>query len=79
MMKSVKRFSASVYACRADRNMDDFLRIQQELLLWVLEAVEATGTALALPTQASVDYVFSSTPNQIGTLSTQEVAPGSRG
>ena len=41
MMKSVKRFSASVYACRADRNMDDFLRIQQELLLWVLEAVEA--------------------------------------
>ena len=78
MMKSVKRFSASVYACRADRNMDDFLRIQQ-VLLWVLEAVEAAGTALALPTQASVDYVFSSTPNQIVTLSTQEVAPGGRG
>jgi len=78
MMKSVKRFSASVYACRADRNMDDFLRIQQELLLWVLEAVEATGTALALPTQASVDYLFDSASNQIGTLAAQEVAPGRR-
>jgi len=58
--------------------MDDFLQIQQELLLWVLEAVEAAGTALALPTQASVDYTFSSASNQIGTFSAQEVAPGSR-
>jgi MscS family membrane protein len=65
-----------VFAYVLTRNMDDFLRIQQELLLWVLEAVEAVGTALALPTQASVDYVFSSTSNQIGTPSAQEVAPG---
>ena len=67
-----------VFAYVLTKSMDDFLRIQQELLLWVLEAVEAAGTALALPTQASVDYVFSSTSNPIGTLSAQEVAPGSR-
>ena len=67
-----------VFAYVLTRNMDDFLQIQQELLLWVLEAVEAAGTALALPTQASVDYTFSSASNQIGTFSAQEVAPGSR-
>ncbi len=35
---------------------DEFLRIQQELLLGVLDAVAAAGTALALPTQASIVY-----------------------
>ena len=35
---------------------DEFLRIQQELLLTILDEVAAAGTALALPTQASVDY-----------------------
>ena len=35
---------------------DEFLRIQQELLLRILDAVAAAGTALALPTQASVVY-----------------------
>jgi len=35
---------------------DEFLRIQQELLLTILEEVAAAGTAQALPTQASVDY-----------------------
>jgi len=35
---------------------DEFLQIQQELFLRVLDAVEAAGTALALPTQASIDY-----------------------
>lgn len=35
---------------------DEFLKIQQELLLLILDAVEAAGTALALPTQASVTY-----------------------
>ena len=67
-----------LFAYVLTRNMDDFLRIQQELLLWVLEAVEAAGTALALPTQASVDYVLSSNSNPSGTLSAQAVAPGSR-
>jgi MscS family membrane protein len=35
---------------------DEFLKIQQELLLTLLDEVAAAGTALALPTQASVDY-----------------------
>jgi MscS family membrane protein len=35
---------------------NEFLRIQQELLLGVLDAVAAAGTALALPTQASIVY-----------------------
>lgn len=35
---------------------DEFLRIQQELLLTILDEVATAGTALALPTQASVDY-----------------------
>ena len=34
----------------------EFLRIQQDLLLNILDAVAAAGTALALPTQASVVY-----------------------
>ncbi len=39
-------------------NGDEFLKIQQELLLQILDAVAAAGTALALPTQASVQYAF---------------------
>jgi MscS family membrane protein len=35
---------------------DEFLRMQQELLLEILDAISAAGTALALPTQASVTY-----------------------
>ena len=65
-----------LFAYVLTRNMDDFLRIQQELLLWVLEAVEAAGTALALPTQASVDYVLSSNSNPSGTLSAQDGGAG---
>jgi hypothetical protein len=37
-------------------NDDEFGRIQQELLLCALEAVEAAGSSLALPTQASINY-----------------------
>lgn len=35
---------------------DEFSRIQQELLLHILEAIEAAGTHLALPTQESINY-----------------------
>jgi len=35
-------------------NWDEFLKIQQELLLRLLDAVAAAGTALALPTQRSI-------------------------
>ncbi|HYL78452.1 MAG TPA: mechanosensitive ion channel family protein [Bryobacteraceae bacterium] len=38
------------------RSGDEFLQIQQELLLRILDAIQAAGTALALPTQASVSY-----------------------
>ena len=38
------------------RNGDAFLRTQQELLLSILDAVKDAGTALALPTQASINY-----------------------
>jgi MscS family membrane protein len=39
------------------RDGDEFLEIQQDLLLKILDTVEHVGTALALPTQASVSYL----------------------
>jgi small-conductance mechanosensitive channel len=47
-----------VFACVLTTDGDEFLKIQQELLLTILEEVAAAGTALALPTQASVDYAI---------------------
>lgn len=44
----------SAYILTADD--DEFSRIQQELLLRFLEAVESAGTHLALPTQESINY-----------------------
>jgi MscS family membrane protein len=41
-----------VFAYVLTPNYDEFLRIQQELLLWILDAVQAAGAALAVPTQA---------------------------
>lgn len=41
---------------------DEFLAIQQDLLLRILEAVASVGTALALPTQASVVYSAPAAP-----------------
>jgi MscS family membrane protein len=35
---------------------DEFMKIQQDLLLLIMDAVKAAGTALALPTQATVSY-----------------------
>jgi len=37
-------------------NDDQFAKTRQELLLAILDAVETAGTALALPTQASIEY-----------------------
>jgi len=47
------------------RDGDEFLTIQQDLLLKILDAVQTAGTALALPTQASINYSFEEprTPN----------------
>jgi len=51
-------FDISAYILTS--NDDEFGRIQQELLLRILEAVEATGSRLALPTQASINYTADS-------------------
>ena len=40
------------------RDGDEFTRIQQDLLLRILDAVADAGTALALPTQASISYPY---------------------
>jgi hypothetical protein len=55
-----------------------FLAIQQELLLSILDAVEAAGTALALPTQASINYSFGTVPGHSGAPEPREAAPASR-
>jgi len=52
-------FDISAYVLTA--NDDEFSRVQQELLLGILEAVEAAGTRLALPTQASINYTADAT------------------
>lgn len=46
-----------VFAYLRTTDGDEFLQIQQDLFLRILDAVEAAGTALALPTQASVYYL----------------------
>src|SRR5262245_8223970 len=38
------------------KDYDQFLNMQQDLLLQMMDAVEAAGSALALPTQASILY-----------------------
>jgi MscS family membrane protein len=42
---------------------DEFLGMQQDLLLSILDAVERAGTALALPTQATIAYPARSEPS----------------
>jgi len=43
---------------------DEFMKIQQNLLLSIMDAVESAGTALAIPTQASIDYAAEPAPAQ---------------
>jgi len=45
-----------VFAYIRTSDYDEFLKIQQDLLLRIMDAISAAGTALALPTQASVVY-----------------------
>jgi len=54
------------------KNGDEFNQIQQDLYLWILDAVEAAGTALALPTQASVTYSDESAPPPSANLQPRE-------
>jgi MscS family membrane protein len=60
------------------RDGDQFMRIQQDLYLAILDAVEAAGTALALPTQANISYSIGNAPQHNG-AATQEPAPVRRG
>lgn len=45
-----------IFAYVLTRDGDEFMKTQQDLYLWILDAVEAAGTALALPTQANISY-----------------------
>jgi MscS family membrane protein len=56
---------------------DEFVKIQQDLLLSIMDAVESAGTALALPTQASIDYSTQPepTPTSNGKCSSVAVKP----
>jgi MscS family membrane protein len=45
-----------IFAYVSTQSGDEFLQMQQDLLLSILDAVESAGTALALPTQANIYY-----------------------
>jgi MscS family membrane protein len=55
-----------IFAHVQTRNGDEFMQIQQDLYLWILDAVETAGTALALPTQASISYSYEDSPKPNG-------------
>ena len=65
-----------VFAYVLTRDNDQFLQIQQELLLRVLDAVQAAGTSLAIPTQAYFPLgVTPGLPNRNGETAAKEPAP----
>jgi len=59
-----------IFAYVLTRDGDEFLQIQQELFLEILDEVEAAGTALAVPTQAY--YSMARAPHQNGAPVPQE-------
>jgi len=68
-----------IFAYVLTKNGDEFAKTQQELYLAILDAVEAAGTALALPTQANISYsVGNAVPVQNGAVAPQEAAPVGR-
>ena len=56
---------------------DEFVKIQQDLLLSIMDAIESAGTALAVPTQANIDYSTQPepTPTSNGASSPVAVKP----
>jgi MscS family membrane protein len=58
---------------------DEFMTIQQDLFLSIMDAVESAGTALALPTQATIAYPAQPVPTANGSISPQPVAPSNGG
>ena len=67
-----------VFAYVLTPNYDDFLQIQQELLLWTLDAVQAAGTALAVPTQAYLSMEGAPAPKQGDTPNERELVLAGR-
>jgi MscS family membrane protein len=67
-----------VFAYILTRNGDEFLLIQQELLLWILDEVESAGAGLALPTQASLIYPSDRSAVLDGAVSPPGVMAGTR-
>lgn len=65
-----------IFAYILTADSDEFLKIQQDLLLRIMDSIHAAGTALALPTQASVFY-SEPLPNQPA-APTQDLAGGIR-
>ena len=59
---------------------DEFMRIQQDLFLSIMDAVESAGTALAVPTQATIAYPAQAvaTPGANGSVSSPQAAPANR-
>jgi MscS family membrane protein len=55
---------------------DEFMKIQQDLFLALMDAVEAAGTALAVPTQATITYNDEAlpAPHANGSASVRELA-----
>jgi MscS family membrane protein len=45
-----------IFAYIRTPDYDEFLKAQQDLLLLIMDAIHAAGTALAIPTQASIFY-----------------------
>ena len=62
----------SAYVLTSDDS--EFAQTRQELLLAILDAVERAGTALALPTQASVEYSYSEKHQPNGAARSPEMA-----
>jgi MscS family membrane protein len=59
---------------------DEFMKIQQDLFLSIMDAVQSAGTALAVPTQANISYgappALASSAN--GSSVPEQVAPAGR-
>ena len=56
---------------------DEFMKIQQDLFLSIMDAVQSAGTALAVPTQATIAYPAQpvSVPSGNGSTSPEQAAP----
>lgn len=67
-----------IFAHVLTRNGDEFMQVQQDLYLWILDAVEVAGTALALPTQASINYSNADAPKPVGAPAREEAVPMGR-